>query len=391
MRNSPATFARTSENTRARAASHHRLRRYRGGPAGDPRSPEPPRSRAPYFSAARIVTCWAAASLALASVVLAVEARPTHSFANVIGTVQPKIVKIYGAGGVRGLEAYQSGFLISDEGHILTVWSYVLDADVVTAVLDDGRRFEAQLLGADPRVEIAVLKIDAAELDCFDLQQAAEVAPGARVLAFSNLFNVATGDEPASVLHGIVAARTTLQARRGAFDSPYRGSAYVLDAMTNNPGAGGGALTDRRGRLIGLLGKELRNRLDNTWLNYSIPIYEIQDSVSQILAGAFKPVSSEPDRRKPLEPMTLELLGITLVPDVLPKTPPFIDRVAAGSPADEAGLQPDDVILLSNDRLVASAKELRESVGYVDRIDEIRLTVERDGQLIEVSMFAPDP
>ena len=55
------------------------------------------------------------------------------SFATSIDRVQPKLVKIYGAGGFRGLEAYQSGFLISSEGHVLTVWSYVLDTDAPTA------------------------------------------------------------------------------------------------------------------------------------------------------------------------------------------------------------------------------------------------------------------
>ena len=52
--------------------------------------------------------------------------------------------------------------MISPEGHILTVWSYVLDTDYITATLADGRKFEAKLLGADPRLEVAVLKIDAA-------------------------------------------------------------------------------------------------------------------------------------------------------------------------------------------------------------------------------------
>ena len=75
-------------------------------------------------------------------------------------TVQSKMVKIYGAGGLKGLEAYQSGFLISGDGHILTVWSYVLDTDYITIVLDDGRKFEGKIIGADPRLEMAILKID---------------------------------------------------------------------------------------------------------------------------------------------------------------------------------------------------------------------------------------
>ena len=75
------------------------------------------------------------------------------SFAEIAEQTQPKIVKIFGAGGLRGLEAYQSGFLISGQGHILTVWSYVLDTDYVGIILNDGRKFEAKLVGADPRMD----------------------------------------------------------------------------------------------------------------------------------------------------------------------------------------------------------------------------------------------
>ena len=66
------------------------------------------------------------------------------SFAEAIATVLPRIVKIYGSGGLKGLEAYQSGFLISAEGHVLTAWSYVLDAEeYINVVLDDGTRATA--------------------------------------------------------------------------------------------------------------------------------------------------------------------------------------------------------------------------------------------------------
>lgn len=314
--------------------------------------------------------------------------RAAQSFASTIESVQPRMVKIYGAGGIRGLEPYQSGFLISAEGHILTAWSYVLDTESIMTVLDDGRRFQAELMGADPRIEIAVLKIDATELPFFDLNEAVDLSAGSRVLAFSNVFSVAAGNEPVSVLHGSVAANTKLSARRGAYATTYHGAAYVLDAMTNNPGAAGGALTDRRGQLAGVLGKELRNSLDNTWLNYAIPIPEIRSSIDAILAGNSRPISSEPERRRPIEAVTLASLGIVLVPNVVDKTPPFVDRVLPDTPAAEAKVLPDDLILFVNDRLVSSSKILREELLYIDRIDEVRLVIQRQQQLLEVSLFA---
>ncbi len=92
--------------------------------------------------------------VAVCALSLARSARATDSLASVARDVQPKMVKIYGSGGLRGLEAYQSGMLVSPDGDVLTAWSYVLDSDV-TVVLDDGRRFTATLLGADPLTEIA--------------------------------------------------------------------------------------------------------------------------------------------------------------------------------------------------------------------------------------------
>lgn len=316
-------------------------------------------------------------------------AQAETSFAKAIAMVQPKLVKVYGAGGVRGLEAYQSGLLISADGYVLTVWSYVLDSDVVNVTLDDGRKLAAQLVGADPRLEIAVLKIDATELPYFNLDAAIELQPGDRVLAFSNLYGVATGNEPTSVLHGVVSAKTNLAARRGVFQTAYQGEAYVLDAMTNNPGAAGGVLTDRQGRLVGLLGKELRNALNNTWLNYALPIGELVVAVEDIKAGKTRPRSADEDVKRPAEAHDVATLGIILVPDILPKTPPFVDRVVRGSAADKAGLKADDLVLFVNGRIASSCRILLDEVRLIDRVDEVRLTVQRDSELHELVLSPP--
>jgi S1-C subfamily serine protease len=308
----------------------------------------------------------------------------------VLDQVQAKMVKIYGAGGYRGLEAYQSGLLISPEGHILTAYSSVLDTDYITVYLADGRKLEAKLLGADPRLEIAVLKINAADMPYFDLDRSAKAEVGAQVLALSNLFNVAEGDEPASVQHGIVSAISKLEARRGAFETPYRGPVYVLDAKTNNPGSAGGALVNRRGELLAMLGKELRNSMNNTWLNYAIGVEELLGSVQAIRGGRFiaqREAGSDP---KPSRALTLEALGVVLVPDVLERTPPFVEQVRAGSPAEKAGLQPDDLVVLLGDRLVQSCKLLRADLEYVDAYDSVKITVLRGRELLEFDLRAAE-
>ncbi len=311
--------------------------------------------------------------------ICATTAGQSSGFQQTIKQVQPKMVKIVGSGGFQGLEPYQSGFLISADGLVLTVWSYVLDSDVVMVTLDDGQRFEAKLVGYDPRLEIAVLKIPATGLSHFSLDDAVTASLGNRILAFSNLYGVATGNESTSVLHGIVSAATKLSAHRGAFDSAYQGDVYLLDAVTNNAGAAGGAVTDRQGRLIGVIGKELRDRQTNTWLNFVLPIGRLTESVDGIRSGKML-VQSDSTQRKPSEPMTTRLIGMVLVPEVVSRTPPYVDRVIPGSAAEAAGLVVDDLVIDINGRMTPSSKEVLEQLSLVDRDSSFQMTIQRGNQ-----------
>jgi serine protease Do len=242
---------------------------------------------------------------------------------------------------MRNFEAYQSGLLISPEGHVLTSLSYVLDTDDLAVVLDDGTRFTARLVGSDPVTELAVLQlpVEGRSLPWFDLRAAAEqgfAEAGTRVLAVSNLFGIATGDEPASVLQGVVTAVVSLDARRGQYRSNYRGPVYVVDAQANNPGAAGGALTDWYGQLLGVLGKELRSRVTGTWLNYALPIREIRATVEDMVAGrALRP--NDLAAARPESPLSIASFGLALVPNVLLRTPPYVDGVRRHSPAERGG------------------------------------------------------
>ena len=336
-------------------------------------------------------------AVALVAVVigLMLSAVPSVSADSPLGDVLneslPKMVKIYGAGGFQGMECYQSGSLISADGHILTVFSYVLDTDEILVTLDDGRKFSAELLGADPRLELAVLKIDGENLPHFDLTAAPELDAGSRILALSNTYGVAAGSEPVSVQHGVVAVRTTLAARRGAFSSPYKGSVYILDTTTNNQGAAGGALIRRSdGQLAAMLGKELRSESNNTWLNYAVPVAEMIDSIDAIREGRFSPSPTESESQ-PVRPMQLSRLGIALVPDVLPRTPPYVDQIRRGSVAAELGLRPDDLIVLIGDRLIQSCSALNEELAARELEDPIQIGFMRGDELIEMTLEYNEP
>jgi serine protease Do len=316
-------------------------------------------------------------------------AQADDSLATVARESRPKLAKIYGAGGIRGLEAYQSGMLISADGNVLTAWSYVLDSDDVTVVLDDGRRFTAKLLGADPLTEIAVLKIDAGteKLPHFNLSQSVPADVGTRVLALSNLFGIATGDEPVSILQGFVSAVAPLEARRGGFSANYRGDVYIVDAATNNPGASGGALVDGQGRLVGMLGKELRSELTGTWLNYALPVAAFASTARAIESGEFTPRPLT-DVDRPDHPLALADLGIVLVPDVVTRTPPYIDRVAPDSPAAKAGLQPDDLLVMIDSQVVTSRRQADAIAERFERDATVRVSILRGDALLAFPLAA---
>lgn len=313
-----------------------------------------------------------------------------------IAAVQPKVVKIFGAGGIKGLAAHGTGFFVSKEGHIATIWSHVLDADLVSVVLSDGRRFTARVLGAEPQLALAVLKLNGAdglEFPYFNVDEAVSAGTGTRVLAFSNMFNVAAGDEPVSVVHGVIAARTTIEARRGVFDSPYSGPVFVVDGVTNNSGSAGGVLTTREGYLLGMIGLELRNAKSNTWVNYAIPVKELSSSIQQIISGKFESKrdpreaidepSSKPRRYRPID------FGFVLVPDVVERTPAFIDSIQVGSAAEKVGLKPDDLVLFINDELIPSCRALQDAIGRLESGDQLRLVVRRGNELVTVEMLVP--
>src|SRR5207244_3960199 len=215
--------------------------------------------------------------------VSASSARAQDPFKDSAAEVNKRMVKVYGSGGFRGLPAYGTGILISPKGYILTVANHLLDTQDLRVHLYDGNRYHAKVVVIEPVLDAAIIRLDIPnkdELERLDLPHydvfKAMAAPMAQagdwVLAFSNQFQIAVRDEPMSVQRGTIACYTKLHGRRGIFDATYTGDVYVVDAIMNNPGAAGGALTTKKGDLLGIIGKELRNTLSETWLNYAVPI-----------------------------------------------------------------------------------------------------------------------
>jgi serine protease Do len=191
-----------------------------------------------------------------------------------------------------------------------------------------------------------------------------------------------------SVQHGVVAARTALTARRGRFDVPYRGPVYIVDAVTNNSGAAGGVLTTLDGRLLGMIGRELRNADNHIWINYAIPISELAEPIQAIVEGRAAREQVPPAENAATGYVPADF-GLVLVPDVVHRTPAYIEDIRPGSPLHGLGLAPDDLIVFVNDELVPSIRVLEEQLARLQAEDDLSIVVRRGNQLVQVRITVP--
>lgn len=357
-------------------------------------------------------------SAALACVGLAAvtaSGRASDPFNAVCEKVNQRLVKLFGAGGFRGVANYGTGILISPDGHILTCASQMLESSELVVHLADGRRMRAGVIVVEPELDIALLKIKVEgkkpdeptglDLAYFDIAEAAKrpaAKPGDWVLAFSNQFEIAMRDEPMSVQRGVIAAYDRMHGRRGIFDFPYTGDVYIIDAITNNAGAAGGAITDRKGNLLGIIGKEVKNALSETWMNYAVPVgaeVEVKDGDKAVkisipkfaelgMRGQYKPV-----KRPEVVTGPGGYHGIRFVPNVLERTPPYVEEVEPGSPAAKAGIRVDDLISFIDGEPIYSIKSFHEAIKKTRPGMRVRFDVRRGDNLetIEVDLAEHPP
>jgi serine protease Do len=345
------------------------------------------------------MNCRLAATLLICTFAALGRAPAQSPFPDVARQTNQKIIKIFGSGGLRGLAAYGSGVVISADGFALTAASHLLDTPELRVHLYDGRRASARVVVIEPELDLALIKIDNAEdLPHFDIEAAAKsppAQPGDWVLAFSNQFEIATRDEPVSIQRGVIASLTKLHLQRGIYDAPYQGDVYVIDAITNNPGAAGGALTTPKGQLIGLIGKELRNSMTDTWVNYAVPIHAkitvpqgdqsvtltVMDFVVRGMKGEYKPTARDRSRDG-----GGGYHGIVFVPNVVERTPPYVEEVIPDSPAARAGLRPDDLVVYVDGDPIVSIAAFKEVISKSRPGTLLKLEVRRGDKLIAAEL-----
>ena len=304
-------------------------------------------------------------------------------FAKSIAYAQARTVKIYGAG-IGRQEGYATGIIISADGRILTTQGVFLAGGSIRVVLPNGDKHYALVERRSHPLNAAILKLDSPPEveaiqtpDYFEVAETSVAQKGDWVIGISNAFKVANGSERLSVTLGVVSLRTQLEAKRGASDVDYDQDVLLIDCITSNPGAPGGAVVTADGRLAGMIGKVIESKSTQTRLNYAVP----NDLLHKFLIG--EPI-------KITTPKTLTggkaVLGIRLFTLGGRRAPAYIDRVKPGSPAAKAGLRSDDLILSIGGERIRYASEYKKILAQLTPGKPVTIIVKRKAKAVTVQV-----
>lgn len=269
-----------------------------------------------------------------------------------------------------------SGVIVTKEGHIITAYHVIQNKHALRVTLSDGRSVSVHLVGVDPELDIAVLKVDKPDnqttFNPLPFGNSDKVAPGMIVLACGNPYGLGT-----TVSRGIISAR-----ERKLMDS---GLDLIQTDASIFPGNSGGPLINIRGEIIGINKSILPNTEKSyTGIGFAIPSNLVQHSFQQIC------VHGRPMRG---------YLGL----DIVPNTPPLrsfldyheatgavVNMVKSGSPAEQAGLRTGDVMLNFNEVPILNVQDVLDRIENLSIGDKFRLKIWRKGQKMNLTLKVGD-
>ncbi len=277
-----------------------------------------------------------------------------------------------------------SGFIVSEDGYVMTNNHVIDNAERITVSLQDGRTFRAEVVGSDPTTDVAVIKIDGTGLPTASLGSSAGVRVGEWVLAIGNP-GFARGRSPDldyTVTAGIVSAlgRSLRLINRSLFADPeFTGNAgfaiedFIQTDAVINSGNSGGPMVNLRGQVIGINAAIVSNTGVYQGYGFAIPIDLAHRVMEDLIAyghvrRAYLGVSV-----REVNPEDAEVLGLPAVSGA------FVDDVTRGEPAARAGLRQYDVITEVEGESVVSGNDLQHKIALRSPGDRVRITLYRDG------------
>ncbi len=266
----------------------------------------------------------------------------------------------------RKKRALGTGFIISKDGYILTNDHVVDDADVIKVKLSDGREFDGEVRGHDPKLDLALVKIEAGEgLPVAELGNSDSLKVGEWVMAIGNPFGLEQ-----TVTVGIVSAKGRVIGA-GPYDD------FIQTDASINPGNSGGPLFNVRGEVVGINTAIVAG---GQGIGFAIPVNMAKQIIPQLrddgrvtrgyLGVAVQVVTDE----------LAESFGLKETKGAL------VNEVMADSPAAEAGIKRGDIILEFNDEVIKEINDLPRIVANTPVDTKVKVKVFRKGKQREVKV-----
>jgi len=257
-------------------------------------------------------------------------------------------------------QASGSGWVYSSDGTIVTNDHVVEGASKVSVRFsENGDPIDAQVVGADPSTDIAVLKIDPSKVQggmkALQLADSKQIEPGQPAIAIGSPFGL-----QGTVTSGIVSALgREIQAPNG-----FTISGVIQTDAAINPGNSGGPLLDDAGRVIGINSQIATNGSDsNSGVGFAVPIDTVKQVVPQLKANG---------------KIARAWLGVS-TSDAAPRDGAVVQQVT-GAPAQKAGIRPGDLILTFDGHTIKTASDLSEAVIARKPGDTVKVEVQRNGR-----------
>lgn len=270
-----------------------------------------------------------------------------------------------------------SGFIISDDGLVVTNAHVIDRADAVTVTLRDGREYDGKVLGTDRLTDLAVIRIQAKNLPVAPLGNSDQLRPGEWAIAIGNPLGLNN-----TVTAGIISATGRTSADVGI---PDKRVGFIQTDAAINPGNSGGPLLNQRGEVIGV-NTAIRRQAQG--LGFAIPVNTAQRIAKELAA---KGKVSHPYLGIQMRTLT-DNLRQQLNDDPNRPVNVRVDQgvvifgVARRSPAAQAGIQRGDVIVKMNGQEIKSADEVQSIVEQTTVGQPLKVEINRDGKSVNLSV-----
>jgi len=260
-----------------------------------------------------------------------------------------------------------SGFIISADGIILTNAHVVRDASEVSVKLTDRREFRAKVLGSDPKTDVAVLKIDAKNLPVVPLGRSTELKVGEWVLAIGSPFGLES-----TVTAGVVSAK----GRSLPDDSNVP---FIQTDVAVNPGNSGGPLFNTKGEVVGINSQIYSQTGGYQGLSFAIPI-DLATRIKDQIVATGKVVHARLG-------VTVQEVNQSFADSFGLPTPEgaLVANIQSGSPGEQAGLKPGDVIRSVNGQKIVASGDLPAMVALAKPGDKLTMDVWREGKAVTLT------